>query len=230
MCATGVAWDPLNQFIATQSSDRSCRIYTSGQNPKREIFGPIQKGKWANVKCKRVLRTRSGPHISSRSKRRSTGAKPNSKPSDEASADSENNKAIEVNDSCTPKDPDTPADPRTPTDPGTPKTSSMQAAEAASNDEVEASVDKKSDKKSSDTKPSSPSQTSAASQNHVMFMDETVPNFFRRLCFSPDGEYLLTPTGCFRSLEADSSVQQVCKILMNMLSVCFPRLYFFSCL
>ena len=30
---------------------------------------------------------------------------------------------------------------------------------------------------------------------HNLFCDETVPTFFRRLCFSPDGSLLLTPTG-----------------------------------
>ena len=34
--------------------------------------------------------------------------------------------------------------------------------------------------------------------NHLLFADETVPSFFRRLAWSPDGLLLITPSGIFR--------------------------------
>jgi chromatin assembly factor 1 subunit B len=39
---------------------------------------------------------------------------------------------------------------------------------------------------------------------HHLFMDETVPSFFRRPTWTPDGALLLTPTGQFRGAPADA--------------------------
>lgn len=33
----GVAWDPLGEYIATQSSDRTCRIYHISKNKKKDF-------------------------------------------------------------------------------------------------------------------------------------------------------------------------------------------------
>lgn len=33
---------------------------------------------------------------------------------------------------------------------------------------------------------------------HPLFADETVPTFFRRLAWSPDGSFLVTPTGLLK--------------------------------
>jgi len=40
-------------------------------------------------------------------------------------------------------------------------------------------------------------------KQHQMFADETIPSFFRRLTFSPDGAFLLVPTGLYKELQAD---------------------------
>ena len=37
----GVAWDPLNQYICTQSSDRTCRIYTTEEKTKKRSQVPV---------------------------------------------------------------------------------------------------------------------------------------------------------------------------------------------
>ena len=189
----GVAWDPLNQFIATQSSDRSCRIYTSGQNPRGEIFGAAQKGKWADVKVKKSLRTRIAHSSTSSSSKNSSPSinqseKPDAGDEQAANADTAAKDNADSNKSDSDKTESAPSA----------ATAGNDGAETTSNDDGNAS-------------PSTPRSTDQ--QSHVMYMDETVPNFFRRLCFSPDGEYLFTPTGCFRSLEGDSDFQQVCSQL-----------------
>lgn len=43
-------------------------------------------------------------------------------------------------------------------------------------------------------------------KRHQLFLDETVPSFFRRLTFSPDGSFLLAPTGQFKSLASASAL------------------------
>eukprot|EP00898_Chlorokybus_atmophyticus_P003827 jgi/Chlat1/4445/Chrsp29S00330 len=40
----GVAWDPVGKFLATQSCDRSCRVYAHGLNAKRGRGGGKSKG------------------------------------------------------------------------------------------------------------------------------------------------------------------------------------------
>lgn len=42
-----------------------------------------------------------------------------------------------------------------------------------------------------------PQQTSQVSSNVKLFADESLPTFFRRLAFSPDGSLLVAPAGVF---------------------------------
>ncbi|XP_065873208.1 chromatin assembly factor 1 subunit FAS2 [Euphorbia lathyris] len=46
---------------------------------------------------------------------------------------------------------------------------------------------------------------SKASKNHL-FHDETLPSFFRRLDWSPDGSFLLVPAGCYKISPASDTV------------------------
>jgi hypothetical protein len=39
---------------------------------------------------------------------------------------------------------------------------------------------------------------------HRLYQDDTVPSFFRRLAFTPDGSLLLTPTGLYAAAAAGS--------------------------
>ncbi|WCJ31592.1 Chromatin assembly factor 1 subunit FAS2 [Euphorbia peplus] len=46
---------------------------------------------------------------------------------------------------------------------------------------------------------------SKSSKNHL-FHDETLPSFFRRLDWSPDGSFLLVPAGCYKTSPASDTV------------------------
>lgn len=49
----------------------------------------------------------------------------------------------------------------------------------------------------------------AAAPKHRMFLDDTCPAFARRLTWTPDGSYLLAPTGTFRATESAAAVHTV---------------------
>ncbi|TDH68685.1 hypothetical protein CCR75_003757 [Bremia lactucae] len=49
----------------------------------------------------------------------------------------------------------------------------------------------------------------AAALKHRMFLDDTCPAFARRLSWTPDGSYVLMPTGLYRSSESASPVNTV---------------------
>ncbi len=222
----GVAWDPLNQFIATESSDRSCRVYASGRNPQGEIFGPVQKGKWSDVKCCKVIRNRTAPTPAGRSGKASgkeeavkssTGVKPEAPAGAGAGAGAGAPAPADAED--TPAGAFAVGAPP----PAAAGTSGGDAAGAAADSAPPSEAEAKTTASSSSgQQPSTDndvggggssgsgdgsSSTSGPAQ-HVLYMDETVPNFFRRLCFSPDGEFLFTPTGCFRSLDGDAQLPQ----------------------
>ncbi|XP_057496410.1 chromatin assembly factor 1 subunit FAS2-like [Actinidia eriantha] len=93
----GVAWDPLGKYIASLSSDRTCRIYVN--KPQNKAKG----NKKMNYVCQHVI-AKSEPHMIDESK----------------------------------------------------------------------------------------------SIKHNLFHDETLPSFFRRLAWSPDGSFLLVPAGSYR--------------------------------
>lgn len=242
----GVAWDPLNQFIATQSSDRTCRIYSSAQNSRGEIFGAQHKGKWTPVKCRKTIKQRTAcqiPQPASRSKTRkekeaeASAAKADAVKAGDGASKTQTKAAAGVDPSkstpSTDKDGKTKEESAPPSakeeagaeassekeenpdasekQPGSsPSSSSTKAEGAATNNAAAKSKDNQKSVGSADgsTDPSSP-RSPDTSLSHVMFMDETVPNFFRRLCFSPDGEFLFTPTGCFKSLDGDADVMPV---------------------
>ncbi|TMW55811.1 hypothetical protein Poli38472_008459 [Pythium oligandrum] len=62
-----------------------------------------------------------------------------------------------------------------------------------------------------DAKPESEDAPAAAKvqPKHRMFLDDTCPVFARRLTWTPDGSYLLAPTGVFRANEAASALNTV---------------------
>ena len=53
-----------------------------------------------------------------------------------------------------------------------------------------------------------PSKPGAAAR-HNLYVDETMQSFFRRLTWTPDGSYLLTPAGIFQE-DKDAKQQYVC--------------------
>lgn len=56
------------------------------------------------------------------------------------------------------------------------------------------------------TKAEQPSVDDSKSVKHHLFLDETLPSFFRRLAWSPDGSFLLVPAGSFKISPATEPV------------------------
>lgn len=80
----GVAWDPLNQMIATQSADRSCKIHKL-RNPSSSSGSKQQEMIRLSVKGHQTIRSAGGTDNSSQN----SGA-------DKSSEDNNNNKAAGV--------------------------------------------------------------------------------------------------------------------------------------
>lgn len=123
----GVAWDVFDQFIATQSCDRTCRLYGHQKNK------PI---------CSTPGKTRCLQRAVMRHRKFENGA---------------------INKSGDAK------------------------ASAVSNDP---------------SKTEKPAPRSVH-KKHLMFMDDTVPSFFRRPCFSPCGSMFFSPAGQFLSKKTE---------------------------
>ncbi|KAK5104776.1 Chromatin assembly factor 1 subunit [Lithohypha guttulata] len=182
----GVAWDPLNEFVATQSSDRtvhiyalklkdgSCTLSTHGKFNKMDLPG-------------RRISTQSPAPVDPTTHRHSSTA-------------SAAGLAIA---SPAPSNPGTPMTTPLPMDP--PLTASSRRSSFGSSPAL---------RRSASPAPSlplpavrqeinSPSLNAAmgiAVRNTNIYHNETLTSFFRRLTFSSDGSLLFTPSGQYKSL------------------------------
>ena len=191
----GVAWDPLNEYIATQSSDRSMHVYRI--STKQGAFEAHAVGKNTRM-----------PHRHSRtpSSSRPRMFRRESTTSDAESAVADFTKDLE--DSSTLGKDQTPLTPAmsvlsTPSSMFPPppiEPSSRRSSFSGSNAPSSPSTFTRYGRSPSPMPPlpairSLPSPSSWASVK--LYGDESFTNFFRRLTFSPDGGLLLTPAGQF---------------------------------
>ena len=197
----GVTWDPLNEYIATQSSDRSMHIYSiSYKQGGLEVHAIGKNTKMMHRHSHSHSRTPSRPSLY---RRESTASE----------AESSLGVAEPLKEDYAPSSSQPPAllTP-TPSVPSTPSTSMFPPPP------VERSSSRRSSFSSSNA-PGSPATytryarspspmpalpairmppTPAATWSSVkLYGDESYTNFFRRLTFSPDGGLLLTPAGQF---------------------------------
>jgi chromatin assembly factor 1 subunit B len=193
----GVAWDPLNEYIATQSSDRSMHVYSV--STKSGSFEVHAIGKNTRIGHQHT-RTPSRPRMF---RRESTA-------SDSESVISEQirEEALPSSFSGHPNVPLTPATsipstpsqsmwPPPPMDKPSSRRSSFSGSNAPSSPALYARY-----ARSPSPLPALPairtSNPSPSAWNHVrLYGDEGFTNFFRRLTFSPDGGLLMTPAGQF---------------------------------
>ncbi|ODV96655.1 hypothetical protein PACTADRAFT_1242 [Pachysolen tannophilus NRRL Y-2460] len=211
----GVAWDPKNEFIATQSADRSVHIYklnkTSGGNVlnlQPTIYYKITR---AELPTSRVMAIPHSPKLKTEEVKLVT---------------SSSNVSIPGKLSLTPSSAASTSTIATPT--STPlTTSTVTAMNPPTSHKRKLSTS--STGSSSNTPARSPSpayqqlyQREGASpqplsprlsvplpavrameppilKNCLLYHNETLQSFFRRLCFSPDGNLLLTPSGIFKN-------------------------------
>jgi chromatin assembly factor 1 subunit B len=179
----GVAWDPLNEFVATQSSDRSVHIY--GLKTKDGQFSLTPHGKF--LKMDLPAPVRRIPPGSSPAPMEMKTQQPTS-----------NTFAI--------------ASPA-PSTPGTPKTTTMPMdPPPVSHSRRSSFGSSPSIRRSASPAPSLPLpavktvEVSSPSlfgglgvRNANLYANESFTSFFRRLTFTPDGSLLFTPAGQFKT-------------------------------
>lgn len=201
----GVAWDPLNEYIATQSSDRSMHIYRISTRPG------------GTLEVHAVGKNTRMPHRNSHSRTPSghgnngNTSRPRMRRRESIASDMESNSALDPDEGQT-------------TTSGAPLTPALSVtnmpAFAVPPPPMEAHSRRSSFSSNAPGSPTTfnnsrygrspspmpplpairslPSPTSAALWASVrLYGDESYSNFFRRLTFSPDGGLLLTPAGQF---------------------------------
>lgn len=179
----GVAWDPLNEYVATQSSDRSCHIYSL--KTKDGQFTLNQHNKVTKMDL-------PGRRISS-----SSPAPPESAMRGHLAGDAS---------SLAPGSPQ-------PSMPGTPTSLALPMNPPALSHSRRSSFGSSpSIRRSASPAPSMPLpavlpmekspnpylMSSMGVKNAAIYGNETCTSFFRRLTFAPDGSLLFTPAGQYK--------------------------------
>lgn len=177
----GVAWDPLNEFVATQSSDRSVHIYSLKTKDGQFSLTTHQKISKMDLPARRIPSSSPAPDPA------------RSQPGTGGSSAHIASPA-----------PSTPGTPRTmnlPMDPP-PVTHSRQSS-FGSSPSIRRSASPAPSLPLPAVKPmevSSPSLTGGlGARNANLYANETFTSFFRRLTFAPDGSLLFTPAGQYKS-------------------------------
>ena len=180
----GVAWDPLNEYVATQSSDRSVHIYSL--KTKDGQFTLNQHNKVTKMDL-------PGRRISS-----SSPAPPDSGLRPYISAD-----ALSLAPgSPAPSMPGTPTSLALPMNP--PAVSHSRRSSFGSSPSIRRSASPAPSMPLPAVRPmeSSPNpfgSSSFAVKNTNIYANETYTSFFRRLTFAPDGSLLFTPAGQYKT-------------------------------
>ena len=178
----GVAWDPLNEFIATQSSDRSVHIYTL--KTKDGQFSLAQHNKVTKMDLPTRRPSSNSP------------APPDFRGRAQFVSESPFNQNIG---SPIPSAPGTPQSLALPMNP--PATSHSRRSSFGSNAQsIRRSVSPSPSLPLPAVMPAaSPGIMGGLSMNTVkstsLYVNETFTSFFRRLTFAPDGSLLFTPAG-----------------------------------
>lgn len=196
----GVAWDPLNEYIATQSSDRSMHVHRI--STKNGTFEAHAVGRNTRVPT-RHTRTPSA---------HGSATTPLTRPkmfrSESCTSDAES--AVDKDELTAPLTPATSVGgtpsltmfpPPPVVDKGQGSTSSRRSSFSASSNAPGSPHSSFRYGRSPSPMPPLPAirslPSSAAWANVKLYGDENYTNFFRRLTFSPDGGLLLTPAGQF---------------------------------
>lgn len=183
----GVAWDPLNEFVATQSSDRSVHIYSL--KTKDGQFTLTTHGKFMkmDLPAKRISSNSPAPaDLTSRTQATSNSA---------------------TITSSAPSTPGTPMTSNLPMDP--PPVSHSRRSSFGSSPSLRRSASPAPSLPLPAVKPlevPSPSILGGLGvKNASIYANETFTSFFRRLTFAPDGSLLLTPAGQYKTSHVSST-------------------------
>lgn len=183
----GVAWDPLNEFVATQSSDRSVHIYSLKTKDGQFTLTPHGKIIKMDLPAKRMASGSPAPD-------------PTGRPQQSTS----NSIAIA---SPAPSTPGTPMASNLPMDP--PPVSHSRRSSFGSSPSIRRSASPAPSLPLPAVKPlevSSPSILGGLGvKNASIYANETFTSFFRRLTFAPDGSLLFTPAGQYKTTHVSAT-------------------------
>lgn len=175
----GVAWDPLNEFVATQSSDRSVHIYAlKTKDGQPSLHGKISR---MDLPSRRISSNSPAP--------------PEIGPRAQHVADA-SSLAIA---SPTPSAPGTPTSLPLPMNP--PALTPSRRSSFSSSPSLRRSMSPAPSLPLPAVKPmeSSPKvHSSGGMRNANIYANESLTSFFRRLTFTPDGSLLFTPAGQYK--------------------------------
>jgi chromatin assembly factor 1 subunit B len=184
----GVAWDPLNEFIATQSSDRSVHIYSL--KTKDGQFSMTSHGKFLkmDLPARRIPSSSPvPPDLGNRPSHAATNSMSIASPA--------------------PSTPGTPKALALPMDP--PPVSHSRRSSFGSSPSIRRSASPAPSLPLPAVKPieiSSPGLFGGLGvRNANLYANETFTSFFRRLTFAPDGSLLLTPAGQYKATHVSTS-------------------------
>ena len=180
----GVAWDPLNEFVATQSSDRACHIYRLKTNDGQ--FSLYQHNKVTKMELPNRRLASSSPAPPE------TGLRPH------AASELSNIPGSPIPITSTPGTPSS-------LNPMNPPTSHSRRSSFGSSPAIRRSASPAPSMPLPAVRPieHSPNpnfkiRASTAVRNTGIYANESHLSFFRRLTFAPDGSLLFTPAGQYK--------------------------------
>jgi chromatin assembly factor 1 subunit B len=185
----GVAWDPLNEYVATQSSDRSVHIYTLKTKDGQFSLAQHSKVTKMDLPARRVSSNSPAP------------------PDFGGRAQFVAHDNTFVAGSPVPSCPGTPQSLALPMNP--PPTSHSRRSSFGSSPSMRRSASPAPSMPLPAVMPNSPSIGSLGTigsmgnlgvRNAPIYANETFTSFFRRLTFAPDGSLLFTPAGQYKTI------------------------------
>ena len=181
----GVAWDPLNEYLATQSSDRACHIYSLKNKDGQFTLNQHNKITKMDLPGKRISSNSPAPPESS--------LRPHITP-----------EASHPPGSPAPSMPGTPTSLALPMNP--PAMTQSRRSSFGSSPAIRRSASPAPSMPLPAVRPMEHSpnpnmnfRTSTGIRNAGIYANETYTSFFRRLTFAPDGSLLFTPAGQYKT-------------------------------
>ncbi|KAI9680372.1 MAG: hypothetical protein M1829_001258 [Trizodia sp. TS-e1964] len=194
----GVAWDPLNEFVATQSSDRSVHIYTL--KSKDGQFTLAQHGKISKMDLPARRISSNSPAPPEMGLRASFSAE---------------GSQLAVG-SPLPSAPGTPTSLSLPMNPPAMSPSRRSSFESGPSMRRSASPAPSLPLPAVRPMESSPNMLHGLGvRNANIYANETFTSFFRRLAFTPDGSLLFTPAGQYKTLSLHSDPGKQAEDVIN---------------
>lgn len=197
----GVAWDPLNEFLATQSSDRSVHVWALKTNDGQFSLDSHSRLSKMDLPARRGRTSNSPAPVDVPNRGRLTS---------DASTRGQ---------SPAPSMPGTPASLPIPMPP--PTSHSRRSSMSNASPSVRRSASPAPSMPLPAVMPSaSPKPNGGQSmRNMQLYANETLTSFFRRLTFTPDGSLLFTPAGQFKT--SSSSAAEGAKPTEEVINTCY---------